>query len=174
MIKIQNNTATREALPPFLRGLAQESLLDLSWTDTALGVSDAAWWPEDRQWPDLQPGERYTDEVLTIDRDRQVVVSTRQAEPDPDYVPPEPVYPRFTALEMLDLFTPAEQLAVVQATLGNAEVKLWHDRLIAATFVTYGDPRTEGGLQALVDAGLLTAERKAVIVAAMQPEGVPA
>lgn len=88
----------------------------------------------------------------------------------PEPVPVTPVYPQFTALEMLDLFTAEEQLAVVQATLQNAAVKLWYDRLIAATFVTYEDPRTEGGLQALVEAELITPERKAEIVAAMQPE----
>lgn len=169
MIKVHNNTATRTPLPSFLRGLRPESLLDLSWTDPALGVQDAAWWPEDRQWPELQEGERYTEEVLTIDTERQVVVSSREAEPDPDYVPPEPEWPQFTALEMLDLFTEAEQLAVVGATMSNAAVKLWYDRLIAATFVTYADPRTEGGLQALVDAELLDPGRKAEIVAAMQP-----
>lgn len=81
-----------------------------------------------------------------------------------------PPYPQFTALEMLDLFTEAEQLAVVNATMTVPAVKLWYDRMIAATFVTYEDPRTEGGLQALVDAGLLSPERKAEIVAAMQPQ----
>lgn len=89
-------------------------------------------------------------------------------------VPPQPpVWPRFTPLELLDLFTESEQLAVVGATMTMPAVKLWYDRLIAATFVTYGDPRTEGGLQALVDAGLLDPGRKAEIVAAMQPETEP-
>lgn len=83
--------------------------------------------------------------------------------------PAPPVYPQFTALQMLDLFTEAEQLAVVEATMSVPAVKLWYDRMIAATFVTYEDPRTEGGLQALVDAELITAQRKADIVAAMQP-----
>lgn len=170
MIKVQSNTATRTPLPTFLRGLKPESLLDLSWTDPALGVSDAAWWPEDRQWPELEPGERYTDEMLTLDTERFVVVSTRGKEPDPDYVPPEPEYPQFTALEMLDLFTEDEQLAVKAAALQNAELALWYDRLIAATFVTYADPRVEVGLQALVDAQLLDPGRKAEIVAAMQPQ----
>uniref|UniRef100_UPI00333EE48B hypothetical protein n=1 Tax=Castellaniella defragrans TaxID=75697 RepID=UPI00333EE48B len=81
-------------------------------------------------------------------------------------------YPKFSALEMLDLFTDAEQLAIVQATLASAAIKLWYDRLIAATFVTYEDSRTEGGLQTLVDVGLLDAERKEEIVAAMQPKAV--
>ena len=93
MIKVQNNTATREPLPAFLRGLKPKSLANLSWTDPALGVQDAVWWPEERNWPELQEGERYTDEVLTLDYERKVVVSTRQTEPDPDYVPPQPEIP---------------------------------------------------------------------------------
>jgi len=80
------------------------------------------------------------------------------------------VYPQFTPLELLDLFTEAEQLAVVGATMSVPAVKLWYDRLIAATYVTYEDPRTEGGLQALVDAELLDPGRKSEIVAAMQPQ----
>lgn len=66
MIKVQNNTATRESIPAFLRGLAPESLADLSWTDPALGVSDAAWWPEQDTSPALQQYERYGEETLTI------------------------------------------------------------------------------------------------------------
>lgn len=80
-------------------------------------------------------------------------------------------YPRLTALEMLDLFSEEEQLAVVTASLTIPRIKLWYDRLIAATFVTYEDPRTEKGLQSLVDAKLITAERKVEIQAAMRPAG---
>lgn len=80
------------------------------------------------------------------------------------------VYPQFSALEMLDQFTETEQLAVVAATMTEPAIKLWYDRLIAATYVTYEDPRTEAGLQALVDAELITPQRKSEIVAAMQPE----
>lgn len=88
--------------------------------------------------------------------------------PEPEPLPPQ--YPRLTALEMLDQFTEAEQLAVVAATMTEPAIKLWYDRLIAATYVTYEDPRTEAGLQALVDAELITQQRKIEIVAAMQPE----
>lgn len=79
MIKIQNNTATREPLPHFLHGLAPESLADLSWTDPALGVSDAAWWPEVDQSPALAQYERYGDETLTVGEG--VVIVTRAAVP---------------------------------------------------------------------------------------------
>ena len=93
--------------------------------------------------------------------------------PEPEEPPaPEPTppgYPQFTALQMLDLFTEAEQLAVAQAAMSNAAIKLWYDRLLAADYVTYEDPRVESGLQALVDAELLTPVRKVSIIAAMQP-----
>ena len=82
--------------------------------------------------------------------------------------PPPPAPPKqFTSLEFLDLFTEAEQLAVATAAMQSAQVKLWYDRTLAAMFITLADPRTEAGLDALVGAGLLTAERKAAIVGAM-------
>ena len=87
--------------------------------------------------------------------------------PEPaDPLPPEPPK-QFTSLQFLDLFTESEQLAVATAAMQSPQVKLWYDRTLAAMFVTLADPRTEGGLTALVGAGLLTAERKAAIVAAM-------
>lgn len=88
----------------------------------------------------------------------------------PPLPPKTPKVRRFTSLEALDLFTKGEQLAIVEATLTEPAVKLWYDRLLAASFVSYEDPRTEGGLEALVTAGLLTPERKDEIVAAMQPQ----
>lgn len=90
----------------------------------------------------------------------------------PPLPPKTPKVRRFTSLQVLDLFTEGEQLAIVEATLTEPAVKLWYDRLLAASFVSYEDPRTEGGLQALVDAELLTPERKDEIVAAMQPQEV--
>lgn len=82
-------------------------------------------------------------------------------------VPPAPPK-QFTSLEFLDLFTEPEQLAVATAAMQSAQVKLWYDRTLAAMFITLADPRTEAGLAALVQAGLLTAERKAEILEAMQ------
>jgi hypothetical protein len=79
MIKVQNNTAARESIPAFLQGLAPESLADLSWTDPALGVSDAAWWPEEDASPALQQYERYGDEALTVGEG--VVIVTRAVVP---------------------------------------------------------------------------------------------
>lgn len=80
MIKVQNNTATREPIPAFLQGLAPESLVDLSWTDPALGVADAAWWPEEAYWPaDLGPDQVPGDETLEVDAERRVVIVRREA-----------------------------------------------------------------------------------------------
>ena len=81
--------------------------------------------------------------------------------------PPAPI-PTFTALQFLDLFTEDEQLAVASAAMQSPQVKLWYDRLLAASFITIEDPRTEAELQALVGAGLLTQERKDEIVEAMR------
>ena len=75
---------------------------------------------------------------------------------------------QFTSLEYLDLFTEFEQLAVVSATMAVPQVKLWYDKMLAAGFITTADPRTEGGLSALVTAGLLTEARKVEILGAMQ------
>jgi len=77
MIKVQNNIASREALPVFLLGLEIESLQDLSWTDASLGVQDFAWYPEEDQSTSLGEYEEYGEETLTIDTERKVVVSSK-------------------------------------------------------------------------------------------------
>ena len=78
------------------------------------------------------------------------------------------VFKRFYGNEKLDLFTQAEQLAVVTATMSDPVVKLLYDRLLGAAFLTYEDPETEQGLSLLVQKGLITEERKAEIVSTMQ------
>lgn len=79
MVKIQNGIATREPIPQFLVGLSAADLADLSWTDPALGVSEAAWWSEEDQSPALGEFERYGDETMTVDAERRVVVVVREA-----------------------------------------------------------------------------------------------
>lgn len=74
---------------------------------------------------------------------------------------------QFTSLEFLDRFTEEEQLAVVSATLINPVIKLWYDRLLAASFIDLADPRTEAGIDALIAAELIAPERKEAL---MQPE----
>lgn len=48
-------------------------------------------------------------------------------------------------------------------------VKLLYDRLLGAKYWSYEDPETEYGLSVLLTKGLITPERKAEIVAVMQP-----
>lgn len=122
------------------------------------------WWVHETAQPDYDPET----EMVIEDAPEQVEGQWRQTWQIVP-LPPKP-YPQFTPLQLLDLFTEPEQLAVVGATMSVPAVKLWYDRLIAATFVTHEDPRTESGLQALVDAELLTPQRKSEIVAAMQPQ----
>lgn len=78
-------------------------------------------------------------------------------------------WPRFYGNAKLDLFTQAEQLEVVTATMTDPLVKLMYDRLLGAAYLSYEDPETEYGLQLLLDKGLITHDRKVAIVAAMQP-----
>lgn len=77
------------------------------------------------------------------------------------HLTPAPIPPKtqFLPLVFLEKFTAQEQLAVVSATLVNAQVKLWYDKMLAASFVDLADPRTAGGLAALVASGLLTEVR---------------
>lgn len=84
--------------------------------------------------------------------------------PEPSQKPPK----EFLPLEFLDLFTESEQLAVVTATMTVPVVKLWYDRLLAASFISISDERTEVGLDAIQNAGLLTEPRKNAILEAMR------
>lgn len=90
-------------------------------------------------------------------------------EPEPEPEPSPLQYPRFYGNAKLDLFTQAEQLEVVTATMTDPMVKLMYDRLLGAAYLTYEDQETEQGLSLLVSKGLLTEERKAEIVTEMQP-----
>lgn len=182
MIKVQNNTATREPLPAFLQGLAPESLADLSWTDAALGVQDMAWWPEEQQWAPLAEGERHGAEVLTIDAERKVVISTRAAEPDPDYVAPAR---HITRLAFRNRFAQAEKVALEIAALDNpaasmpqrqqsAALRATLADTAAATYIDLSRPDTRGGVQMLESAGLLAEGRALEILdAPIQPEERP-
>lgn len=78
MIKVKDGVASRDPLPDFLYGLMPESLVDLSWTDPALGVQNAAWWPEEDVSGELGPNKKWGAEVLTLDAERQVVLVKRK------------------------------------------------------------------------------------------------
>lgn len=71
-----------------------------------------------------------------------------------------------SSLEFLERFTVAEQLAVVGATLVSPDIKLWYDKMLAASYIDLNDPRVDEGLSALVTAGLLASQRKIEILTA--------
>lgn len=74
---------------------------------------------------------------------------------------PEPLKPiKLSSLKFLDLFTEEEQIAVASAAMSNVQAKLWYDRTLAAEYIDISDPRTKGGLEALVSMGLISTERK--------------
>lgn len=70
-----------------------------------------------------------------------------------------------TSLQFMGRFTEEEQLSIVTQTMSNPMIKLWYDRLIAATEVIPGDARLVAGVEALVQHGLITAERAAEVLA---------
>ena len=82
MVKVENGIATREPIPDFLDRSgtpeALAALLDLSWTDPALGVQDCAWWPEEDVSGELGTNKKWGAEGLTLDNERQVVLVTRK------------------------------------------------------------------------------------------------
>lgn len=78
MVKVENGIATREPIPAFLVGLLPESLVDLSWTDPALGVRYAAWWPEENTEGELGTNKKWGAEVFTLDTERKVVKVSRK------------------------------------------------------------------------------------------------
>lgn len=109
--------------------------------------------------------------IVSVENGFELVDPPEPEKPEPEtpVEPEEPVYPQLSALEMLALFTPDERRTITEAAMTVVDVKIWYDDLIAASFVTYADPRTERGLQTLVDMGYLTPERKNAIVQQMLP-----
>ena len=81
MIKVVGDKAYRENIPSFLSGLNASSLLDLSWTDPALGVQNCAWWPEVDESKPLGENEKYGAETLTPDPQNKVVRVVRPVVP---------------------------------------------------------------------------------------------
>jgi hypothetical protein len=61
-----------------------------------------------------------------------------------------------SALEFMDRFSEETQLAVVTAAQNNPAVKLWYDRLLAASEVNLDSPRVAAGVHALIQSGIIT------------------
>jgi hypothetical protein len=87
--------------------------------------------------------------------------------PEPEPAPPKR---QFTFLEFMDLFTDEDQLAIAGAAMTDAPTKLWYDRAVGAQFISLDDPRLTAGLDAMVAAELLTADRRNRVVQGLPPE----
>lgn len=94
---------------------------------------------------------------------------------DGAFVAPEPEIPaviplrQLTFLAFMELFTEEEQLILVEASMTFPPIKLWYDKALGAQYIDLDDPRTGPGLQALVDANLITSERMAAVLAGQGP-----
>lgn len=104
-------------------------------------------WPSGISVPTLQEVKDAYEEALA-------------EQPTPVQQPETKTFP----LSFFERFTEAEQLAIVTATMQVPQVKLWYDKLIAATEVVYADPRVSAGMDALVVAGLITQARSEQIL----------
>ena len=109
----------------------------------------------------------HTDATLPADTDLRAALHlwTQDNVPAP-YVSPAATPRRIvTVLEFRDRLTPGEEVAITQASMASAAVRVWLDRLSGAQEVNLDDPRTVAGLHAMAAAGLLAAERVTEIVA---------
>jgi hypothetical protein len=67
MIHIHNGAADRQEIPPFLQGLAPESLADLAWVDPELGMVGHSWWPAVDASSSIDASlQKYSGETYTI------------------------------------------------------------------------------------------------------------
>lgn len=67
-------------------------------------------------------------------------------------------------LDFIERFSEEEQIAIVTATLSNPQVKLWYDKMLASKNVNFDDVRTQAGMHALIDSGIITITRSNEIV----------
>jgi hypothetical protein len=88
--------------------------------------------------------------------------------PTPYTAPPAPPV-TLTYLQFRALFTGPENAAIMAAAQGNAAVLDWLLQATGAGSIVLGDPLVKQGLDALVAAGLLTADRETAILANQAP-----
>lgn len=100
--------------------------------------------PINIQWPEVPTAPTFTDE-------------------DPNQ------YPVLTGNAKFALFTDVERVQILSAANTNSTIMLLVNQITGANFITYADPELEQGLSKLVECGLLTPERKDVIVTSLLP-----
>ena len=77
---------------------------------------------------------------------------------------PAPVSKRMTTLEFMELFTDAEWVGVLDAARVSAQVELFVMKMTQAEFMDLNYQGTIDGINSLVSAGLLTAERAEAVL----------
>ena len=70
-------------------------------------------------------------------------------------------------LQFVDLFTPAEQQAIVTST--DTQVKLFVMRATGAVNLDLSNPEVVGGVRYLASLGIITADRETSILAGVPP-----
>lgn len=79
----------------------------------------------------------------------------------PDTPMPDPLPSRtLTKLEFRNRFTMDEKVAIYNAANSSVEIKIWLDDLACAELVDLYSPQTQQSVNALVQAGLITEQRK--------------
>ncbi len=112
-----------------------------------------------------------TGDVIPFDDDNREYVIYKEwlaAGNEPQPVPVQVVYLRYTGKAKFDLFTPDEQRAIAGAAMTDVDVKLFYDRFTIADYITYADPEMVLGLEFMEERGFLTPERHAAVIAEMK------
>ena len=78
-------------------------------------------------------------------------------------------YPVFIGNAKFEIFTDEERASILSEAQTNTHVMLLVNRMTGAAYISYADPEMELGLSLLVQAGLLTQDRKDAIVQLMLP-----
>jgi|TARA_R110000772_G_scaffold54324_3_gene124067 hypothetical protein len=78
-INLVTKEVTRTSLPQNLKGLAQESLDDLSWTDPALGLENIGFWIEAKEESIPNAVQKYSgNETYRVDETNKCIYVTRE------------------------------------------------------------------------------------------------
>lgn len=80
------------------------------------------------------------------------------------YEAPAPAPKSWTPLEFMELFSEEERIAIRALARQNPQIEDWLDLLRASSAVEANDDRTQQGLAAMVQVGVLTQERVTAIL----------
>lgn len=99
-------------------------------------------------------------EVFAVSPDDPRLVGVEIEPYEPPAPPPPPPVRVISALSFLERLTPDERIRIRRAAKVSEGLEDWLDMLRAAQEVDLDDPRTVSGLNAMVNAGLLSPKRR--------------